>query len=92
MTTIKNELTAPLVHLNGTGRTGLLDQYKTAVMAVRAASDALRKAAPHGRDYYLLGDDALTKAVHEHRQRTGALENIETDLNALAKAVYRQGR
>ena len=44
---------APIVHMNGTGWSDLYEQYDAANAALRAAGDALRKASPNGRDYYV---------------------------------------
>lgn len=89
---------APLVHLNGTGRDGLMRGYREAARTLRAAVEALQQTAPHGRDYDChpltpqLGEGAPLKlATEEHRARLQALEGVLFELEQLGRAVYAQG-
>jgi hypothetical protein len=59
----------PTVHLNGTSREELCLQLQRADDALLAAYEALSATAPHGRDYYPQGEDAIVKATAEHRSR-----------------------
>jgi hypothetical protein len=52
----------PTVHLNGTSGEDLLDQYGSAVEAVREAIDAVCDTGPNARDYYVHGADAVLAA------------------------------
>lgn len=89
----ETKLTVPTVHLNGTGKKGLLEQYEDAGHALREAIDKLRGTAPHGRDYYVSKDpDALRKATEEHRARLIKLSDVLIELQELAIAVNEQGR
>ena len=56
----------PTVHLNGTSREALLEQYTKAHNALEVGLNALCAAAPNGRDYYPQGPDAFAKAQAEH--------------------------
>jgi hypothetical protein len=78
-------MTLPTVHLNGTSGDDLLLANREARRAVRVAYDALRETAPHGRDYYPQGDDAIQHAVDEYRSRLAALQGVMTELDAIAR-------
>jgi hypothetical protein len=41
----------PSVNLNGTSRAALIEQNFAALQALRATVEAIRRGAPHGRDY-----------------------------------------
>jgi len=77
-------MTLPTVHLNGTGADDLLADNRAAHNAIRAAYDALRKTAPHGRDYYPQGDEAIQHAVDEYRARLAALHGVMQELDQIA--------
>jgi hypothetical protein len=82
----------PCIHRNGTSRESLLEQLCDARIAVEDAMTALAKAAPNGRDYYPLGNDALRQAEAEHRSRADRLRSVRDELQALALLVYEAGR
>ena len=75
----------PTLHINGTSRPALFECYVDAMVAVEAAIDTLRKAIPHGRDYYPQGDGAYAEATKEHQERIKALNKIAIELHALAE-------
>jgi hypothetical protein len=77
----------PTVHLNGTSRKELVQQYLTAREALRRALDALFLAHPHGRDYYVQGPDALKRAEAEHRARVQKLTEVHDELGDIAEAI-----
>lgn len=80
-----NSLIIPTVHLNGTGKEELINQLMEAGFAVRKASEALAKARPHGRDYYVQADpDALTKAIDQHDDRMRKLRQVYDELEHIA--------
>jgi hypothetical protein len=74
----------PSIHLNGSSRDDLFDGYMTALEAMQTAIYAVIQTAPHGRDYYPQGDDALRQAMAEHRDRLRRLGTVADELNALA--------
>jgi hypothetical protein len=82
----------PLVHWNGSGSDGLIDPLVEAIAQGRAFSDALAKTAPHGRDYYPLGDAALARAQGEHHSRMHRLNDLLAEAETIALAVHDQGR
>ena len=86
-------LSVPTVHLNGTSKQELLDQLKNAFRAVREAEAIVRKAYPHGRDYYVQTDTGgIEEAMRQHGRRLVSLNNIANELEAIAIAVQEQGR
>lgn len=75
----------PTIHINGTSRDALIESYVEALTAIEYAIDAIKYAAPHGRDYYPQGPDAMDQAGDEHILRLKALEKIAAELRALAE-------
>jgi hypothetical protein len=70
-------ITAPTVHLNGTGYKDLWAGYEAAYDAVRAAQDALAKIEFNSRDYYVQGPDAWSKALEHRIEQRNALGQVE---------------
>ena len=77
----------PTIHLNGTSRERLAEDYANAAGAVRKAINALNDAAPNGRDYYPQGDAAIGEATREHLERLHKLEAVRDELSAIAQAI-----
>ncbi|HET6927454.1 MAG TPA: hypothetical protein VFI48_11460 [Hyphomicrobiaceae bacterium] len=77
----------PTVHLNGTARSDLLDGYLRARTELVQARHALYDAAPNGRDYYVQGPDAITKARDEHLARIAKIEDVIADIEALCERL-----
>lgn len=86
------QLTAPRIHLNGTSKQELLEQLEAAYLALSNAILALSKAAPHGRDYYPISDDAIVKATQEHRSRVDRIVSVQMELTQLADAINAQSQ
>lgn len=85
------DLAVPTVHLNGSGARLLMDQYSKALVALRAAKEALSNTAPHMRDYYVQREPGgYDKARSEHIVRLACLEQVEDELQLLAAKVYEQ--
>lgn len=79
--------TLPTVHLNGSSRDSLLDDHLAAINALRVALKAVQEIAPHGRDYYTQGPDALAKAVIEHTNRLHRLADTIQELSTTAEYI-----
>ena len=79
----------PTIHINGTGSETLLDDYRTAVFAVRTAIDAMRYVSPNGRDYYPQGDRVIESASKDHWLRVERLQSVLAELEALAAHVVK---
>lgn len=60
--------TFPTLHLNGTGKTTLRDEYAAAYDAIDKAIDALAAATLNGRDYYPQAEGAYYKARDERQE------------------------
>lgn len=77
----------PMIHLNGTARATLADDYEAAGHALHEALRKLEAAAPHGRDYYPQGPDALARAQAEHRARVAAVKKAYDEIAELYEYV-----
>lgn len=77
----------PIVHMNGSGRAGLLEPIFDAAMAGRRFADAIAATAPNMRDFYPLQDGAerYKTARAEHVARIAAIRAILVDLEAIAE-------
>ena len=70
-------ITAPTVHLNGTGYKDLWNGYEAAYEAVRAAKEALEKVEFNARDYYVQDSFAFSKARDHRYEQWQALDQVE---------------
>ena len=80
----------PTVHLNGTGAESLAKDNREASAAIRAAIDAVGRATPNARDYYVQESGADLEAMREHVSRLGRLESVLDEIDAIRMAVWRQ--
>jgi hypothetical protein len=85
-------LEVPTVHLNGPSKGELIKQLRSAMEAVHAAERALANASPHGRDYYVVGPQAIQNAMYQHRARMEKLADVARDLGYIAVRVMEQGK
>lgn len=89
----RENVLAPLVHLNGTSGAALEAQNRAARAAGRKFLEALAEAAPHGRDFYPLGSEAFGKAQKAHEARLELARRIVDELESIAFAIVsREGR
>ena len=77
----------PTVHLNGTSKEALLDQYHTVISALRVALEAMVDAEPHARDYYPQGEGAFTLAQRESAWRLSQVLIIQDEFRQLQEHV-----
>jgi hypothetical protein len=82
------KLIFPTIHLNGTSADDLFKQYADAAGAIRAAIQAL--PVPHGRDYYVQGNDAYPRARSEHEARVAMLRTLEADIRSILDSIADQ--
>jgi len=76
----------PILHLNGSGRVSLSEDYSAAYASVSSALDALQRTTPNARDYYVSHDpQAFNKALAQHKDRCKALFLVAADLLALCE-------
>lgn len=80
-------MTFPTIHLNGTARETLTEDYQAASLAIAAACRVLEAASPNGRDYYTQGADALSAAETEHRSRLQRLIDVRTEIETIINHV-----
>jgi len=77
----------PTVHLNGTSREALDDQFVTAINALTAAMNAVAAAGPNARDYYVQGPDAFRIAQQGHQARLDQLKAVRAQIEQLLLSV-----
>lgn len=80
----------PLVHLNGSSKASLKEEYSAAHQALRDAIEALPQ--PHDRDYYVYGDGSGQRARDAVRAMSRDLERMLEAVGDVFLAVDRQGR
>jgi hypothetical protein len=80
-------MAVPQIHLNGSSRTDLLDQFKTAYIALAAARYALQQAAPHARDYYVISPGAFEVAREQHESRLQRINDVLEELQSIAIVI-----
>jgi hypothetical protein len=66
--------TIPTLHLNGTGKTTLRDEYAAAYDALTKALEAFASTTCNGRDFYPQGPDAYYQARDERSEAFGHIE------------------
>lgn len=66
--------TIPTLHLNGTSKTDLRDEYAAAYDALTKALEAFASTTCNGRDFYPQGPDAYYKARDERSKAFGHIE------------------
>ncbi len=76
-------LQEPDIHPNGSGRKELLAQFRAADEAIEGALEVIFRIAPHGRDYYTLGEGAYGRARSQHDERVRAMLTIQMDYRKL---------
>lgn len=84
-------VTAPVVHLNGTSRQQLVDDYTEAASYARSLLEKLGDTSPNMRDYYPIGKEAYDKAFAEHSARVNRVRGVLEELEQLLEAVVTQG-
>ena len=77
----------PTIHLNGSGRESLINQYHEAYMKLQEALVALRKIDVHGRDYYPQGPDAYSQASREHCKRMDAINEVQKEIGEIWESL-----
>jgi hypothetical protein len=76
--------TIPTLHLNGTGRTTLRDEYAAAYDAMEKARNAFASTTLNGRDYYPQGPDAYYQA---RRERNAAMESLDAAITYVGEML-----
>lgn len=68
--------TLPLIHLNGSGRERLSEDYTALYRAAKALVDAFCDVEFHPRDYYPLEDGAFEKARNDRAEIKAAIYQV----------------
>jgi hypothetical protein len=78
----------PTIHRNGTAAKDLLEGYCEAMTGLRDAIQALQKAGPNARDYYVQKEHgAFEIARAEHEDRLERMRSVLKEMEALAEFV-----
>jgi hypothetical protein len=80
----------PTVHINGSSGKALANELEDAYRKLHEAQDALAKCAPHGRDYYPQGQDAINTAQAHHFGRMESLRQIMSEVTQIWENVTDQ--
>lgn len=86
----QKSLIIPTVHLNGTSQNDLLQQLIDATSTLRTAREAMQKAAPNGRDYYVQNDNALRTAIQQHTDRLTKIDEVIADYETIMEGIADQ--
>lgn len=84
------ELTIPTLHSNGSGWDNLYEQYRDALEATRELLEKLPR--PHGRDYYVQGEDAFAEARRQFDAQREKVSSLQTELTEILQAISAQRR
>lgn len=77
----------PTIHLNGTSKNQLSEQWMRATDAVREAMRIVQEEGPNARDYYPQGQDVFYKAQAEHVERLRKLDDVYNELRQIMEHV-----
>jgi len=79
----------PTIHINGSSAKTMLLDIINAQEALRDAQAAIKKTAPHSRDYYVKpnGDVSYIRAVEEHSLRLRAIGAIIDELQEIGEKL-----
>ena len=80
-------VSTPIIHMNGTPKERLLEQWEEAYSAVKTAYNKLARAGPNERDYYL-EPGRFDNALSEHFERMKKIRSVLDDLRELSKAIF----
>ena len=83
-----SDLTLPSIHLNGSGRRMLTEDYTTAYHALQAAIRAFQSIEFNARDYYVQGDNAYSDARAERDKHLKALHDARAYLEQHLMELY----
>jgi hypothetical protein len=82
--------TFPTIHLNGTGKTDLRDEYAAAYDAIDKAIEALASATLNGRDYYPQPAGAYSQARSERDAALAQLRQAHQYVGEMLMGICNQ--
>tara|TARA_Y100000361_G_C11103918_1_gene313599 strand:+ start:465 stop:761 length:297 start_codon:yes stop_codon:yes gene_type:complete len=78
------EITLPTIHINGTPKNTLLNDYYQIAIAIETLKEKIKASTFHGRDYYPQDEDPIKDALMDtnafamaHNERNLHLNNID---------------
>ena len=77
----------PTLHLNGTSKNQLLDDYCDMSQALNAAMEKMIENGPNGRDYYPQGELSLTQARQEHMDRIAKIHAVKAEIDQITEHI-----
>jgi len=87
---IKMGIQIPVIHLNGTSKQELLRLYDDAFTKLESAYQALKQAAPNGRDYYIISPRAISSAQSDHQNWLRMIDSVKGELEEMMKGIDAQ--
>ena len=84
-------LVTPSIHLNGTSKRELVEQRLAVMDAARALLEAMKGAAPNGRDYYPQAEGAFLKAATAWNERREMVLRLLSDVELQAMEITLDG-
>jgi hypothetical protein len=84
------DITIPTIHLNGSSKQFLIDQWSKTMEMLRLSMDCMRDCTPNGRDYYPQGEGVTEKARDEHADRSRKIQEVHDELMQIAIGVDKQ--
>jgi hypothetical protein len=77
----------PTLHLNGTSKGALLDDYCDVSHALNAAMEKMINNGPNGRDYYPQSEQAFSVALQEHMDRIAKIHAVKAEIDKIAEYI-----
>lgn len=85
----KFQIIQPIIHLNGTSKSELLEQLCEVHSALGEVYEKMKQASPNGRDYYpVVG--LFEKAQEQHRRRLQIVHDLQEELEKQAEELDSQ--
>jgi hypothetical protein len=82
----------PMIHLNGTPAETLFKEYRDVMDALSETLDKVYRVTLHSRDYYVIDNDAYSRAAAEFRGHMKALNEAREYFESVALSVMEQGK
>lgn len=90
MITLKRqELSVPVVNLNGTSRSELEMQCRDVYDALIKVQEAMSRMTPHGRDYQTVGFERYELARSQHLDRVRSIEAIKEEVHEIFASLLK---
>jgi len=85
----ESEIVVPVVHMNGTAKSDLIEQQSEVYLQLSNVLDAMRAAAPNGRDYYP-APGLMEKAIAQHMRRMGVITGLMDEIQQQIEMINLQ--